>query len=151
MNSQVGPQGRAMIEHFEGCRLTAYRDGGGIWTCGYGTTGPDIHAGLCWTQEQADARFAADLERYAGYVTAMLHGAPTTAAQFGALTSFCYNAGPGSLANSPILVAHRADDYAKAHQQWLSCHIRDHNGNIEPGLVTRRAAEAKFYSTGAWQ
>ncbi len=45
----------------EGCRLKAYRDGGGIWTIGYGHTGPEVHAGLVWTQAWADAQLEADI------------------------------------------------------------------------------------------
>lgn len=151
MNGQVGPEGVALIKHCENCRLVAFRDGGGIWTIGWGTTGPGVVEGLSWTQAQADLRLAVDLRRYAGYVSAMLAGKPTTPAQFGALTSACYNAGPGSLANSPIIIAHRAGDYAGAAAQWPHWHICDRTGTVENGLVDRRALEAKFYSTGAWR
>lgn len=47
----------------EGLRLTAYRDGGGVWTIGYGHTGADVHEGLGWTATQALAALAADIER----------------------------------------------------------------------------------------
>lgn len=155
MNAQVGPNGRAMMEWLETSGrappLVSYCDGGGIWTNGYGSTGPDIVEGLRWTLAQADARFAADLVRFTNYTIPMLEGKPTTPAQFGALVSACYNAGPGSLSNSPILIAHRAGDYAEAAAQWPHWHIRDHAGNIEGGLQKRRAMEAKFYSTGVWQ
>ena len=43
-----------IIKEFEGCELKAYLDGGGVWTIGYGSTGPDIIEGLVWTQEQAE-------------------------------------------------------------------------------------------------
>jgi phosphoglycerate dehydrogenase-like enzyme len=35
---QINAAGLALIEQFEGCELTAYRDAGGIWTIGYGHT-----------------------------------------------------------------------------------------------------------------
>jgi lysozyme len=44
----------------EGCRLTAYRDSGGVWTIGYGHTGPEVHANLTWTQAEAESHLAID-------------------------------------------------------------------------------------------
>ena len=41
----------------EGLRLTAYQDQGGVWTCGYGCTGPLIIEGTVWTQDEADQMF----------------------------------------------------------------------------------------------
>ncbi len=37
----------------EGLRRAAYRDGGGVWTIGYGHTGAEIRAGVVWTLGQA--------------------------------------------------------------------------------------------------
>lgn len=39
----------------EGCKLKAYLDTRGVWTIGYGQTGPDIHQGVVWAQAHADA------------------------------------------------------------------------------------------------
>lgn len=145
---RVGPRALALIESFEGCRLHAYPDTGGVMTCGRGSTGPDIHAGTVWTQTEADTRFAADIQRFAGYVVPLLHDAPTTPAQYGAFVSAAYNAGPGNLAKSPMLAAHRTGDTADAAKAWRDWHIHDHAGNVEPGLIRRRAAEADLYLTG---
>ena len=46
----------------EGCRLAAYQDTLGVWTIGWGHTGPEIVKGLVWTQSQADAQLEADLD-----------------------------------------------------------------------------------------
>lgn len=54
-------EGLALTREFEGCRLEAYQDQGGVWTIGYGHTGPDVHEGLTWTQEQADEAQKKDL------------------------------------------------------------------------------------------
>ena len=141
-----GPRALHLTSHFEGRRLHAYLDTGGVWTCGTGATGPDIGPGTVWTVAQCDARLARDLARFAGYTTALLHGQPTTAAQFGALTDACFNAGPGSLARSPMLVAHVAHNYAAAGSAFASWHVHDHVGNLQPGLVKRRSAEAALYA-----
>ena len=143
-----GPQAIAMLKHFESCRLHAYLDSGHVPTIGWGATGSDVHMGLVWTQEQADARLVLDLHRFAGYTTSQLGGAPTTPAQFGALNDVCYNAGPGNLAKSPMLAAHRAGDTADAAKAWRDWHIHDHAGNVEPGLILRREAEAQLYLAG---
>ena len=143
--ARVGPLGRAMIERFEGRRLSAYLDGCGVWTIGYGSTGPDIIAGTVWTPAQCDARFAAQLEQFADQVTALLDDAATSPAQFDALVSFAYNAGSGNLANSRILSYHKAGQFGQAAFAWLTCHIHDRAGNIEAGLVARRKAESAFY------
>jgi len=45
----------------EGCRLEAYRDTLGVWTIGYGHTGPAIVEGVTWTQQQADDQLAQDV------------------------------------------------------------------------------------------
>ena len=50
----VSPAGREMIEKFEGLRLEAYRDIVGVWTIGYGHTGPDVTPDRVITKEEAD-------------------------------------------------------------------------------------------------
>ncbi len=50
-----------LVKEFEGCKLTAYRDIGGVLTVGYGHVGKDVSEGLVWTQEQADEALAHDL------------------------------------------------------------------------------------------
>jgi GH24 family phage-related lysozyme (muramidase) len=53
--------GVALMKSFEKCRLTAYLDSGKVWTIGWGHTGPEVVAGLVWSQLQADAQFLIDL------------------------------------------------------------------------------------------
>ena len=60
-----GPRALHLTSHFEGRRLHAYLDTGGVWTCGTGATGPDIGPGTVWTVSQCDARLARDLARFA--------------------------------------------------------------------------------------
>ena len=142
----LGPRAMHLVKHFEGCVRHAYLDGGGVISIGFGATGPDIHAGMVWTQAQCDARLATDIQRFVGYTVALLHGQPTTPAQLGALTDACYNAGPGNLAKSPMLAGHLAHDYTAAAAAFVGWHVHDHAGNLEPGLVTRRLAEAALYA-----
>ena len=55
------PNGQTLIKKFEGLRLTAYQDMVGVWTIGYGHTGPDVKPGLTITQQQADQLLINDL------------------------------------------------------------------------------------------
>lgn len=43
------------IKFNEGLKLRAYQDTVGVWTIGYGCTGPAIVEGLIWTKEKAEA------------------------------------------------------------------------------------------------
>lgn len=141
---RVGPRATALIKAFEQCRLRAYLPTpDDVPTIGWGATGPDVQLGMTWTQEQADARFAADLARFAAGVARALNGAPATAFQFGALVSFAYNLGVGALARSTLLRLHRAGDYAAAAAQFARWNKQGRN--VLPGLTRRRAAEAQLY------
>ncbi|PAN93916.1 hypothetical protein CIW64_02895 [Enterobacter cloacae] len=137
-----------LIKHFESCELEAYPDpgsGGEPWTIGWGSTGPDINKGTQWTQAECDARFESDLMNYGSKVAALLGNAPTSGNQFGALTSFAYNAGLHALAESTLLRKHKAGNFEGAAEEfgrWIYG-----SGKLLPGLVRRRTAEAQLYRT----
>jgi lysozyme len=138
------------IKGFEGLRLKAYLPtSADVPTIGYGSTGPDIKLGMTWTQAKADARFAADLARFAGKVAGLLGAAPTTQAQFDALTSFAYNVGygDGGLKTSTLLRMHKEGDYAGAALQFARWNKQ--KGKVLAGLTKRRAAEAAVYRGAA--
>ncbi|CAB5162133.1 COG3772 Phage-related lysozyme (muraminidase) [uncultured Caudovirales phage] len=139
------PLAEGLIRQFEGCKLKAYLCPAGVPTLGWGATGPDIHLGMNWTQDQADARLLADLQCFGDQVAALVKAASTTAHQFAALTSFHYNT--GELGHSTLLRMHLAGDYAGAKaefQKWNKARV---NGELVPlgGLTKRRAAEAALY------
>lgn len=155
----VSPVGVALIKQFEGCarrradgRYEAYPDpgtGDEPWTIGWGATGADgaggrIGRGTVWTGAQCDARLEADLARYAADVARALGQAPTSQAQFDALTSFHYNT--GAIARASLTRKHVAGDHAGAAREfarWVRA-----AGRTLPGLVRRRAAEAALYRSG---
>ena len=147
----VGPDGIALIQRFEGCKLQAYPDpgtGGEPWTVGWGTTryanGQKVQPGDTVTQAEADALLRNDLAGTERQVTRAIGDAPTTQKQFDALVSFHYNT--GSLLSSTLLRKHKARDYAGAAAEFLRwTHA---GGKVLPGLVKRRAAEAALYSQG---
>ena len=54
-------EGLALTKGFEGLRLAAYQDVAGVWTVGYGHTGPDVRAGWTITEAQAETLLLSDL------------------------------------------------------------------------------------------
>ena len=148
----LGPAGRALIMRFESCghplgdgRFAAYPDpgtGAAPWTIGWGSTGPDIHPGLVWSQAQCDERFATQVLRFAADVTRAIGGAPATANQFDAMVAFHYNT--GAIFRAQLTRCHIRGDYAGAKASFLTW-VRA-GGRVLPGLVHRREAEAALYA-----
>ncbi|TDV06075.1 lysozyme [Paraburkholderia caballeronis] len=137
-----------MTEHFEGCRLTAYQDVGGVWTIGYGCTGTGIAAGVTWTAEHAESQLVLRLNETADDVDRLVK-VEINAAQKAALVDFAYNLGVGALGTSTLLRLLNASDFVAAANQFGEWVLAA--GKPQPGLITRRAAEKRLFTTGAWQ
>ncbi|WP_186216302.1 lysozyme [Burkholderia gladioli] len=134
------------------------------WTCGWGSTGPDVREGTVWTQATADARHDANLEAAAAIVdravTVVL--APHEKA---AMVSIVNNVGPGrarsagdpgrdgivvlaSGAPSTLLRMLNAGARPAAADQFLVWNRA--GGVVSDGLKRRRAAERSLFLTGEW-
>ncbi|WP_110915636.1 lysozyme [Enterobacter roggenkampii] len=148
---KVGPEGRALIQSFESCKLVAYPDpgtGGVPWTIGWGHTGPEVKPGLVWTQAQADAAFLSDLAVFERDVNSLVK-VPLTQNQFDALVSFAYNVGSDidaddiaeGLGDSTLLKKLNAGDYASAADEFLKWRKPL---NL-PGILRRRKAERALF------
>jgi lysozyme len=138
--------GLTLTKTFEGLQLTAYADQGGVWTIGYGHTGPGVFAGLTITQQQADVFLQSDVAGSVACVNKLVTGA-IVQCQFDALVDFTFNLGCASLANSTLLRAVNAGDFAGAANEFLRW---DHvGGQVIPGLLRRRQAEAQMFSSAA--
>ena len=137
--------GLALTKRFEGLRLKAYRDGAGVLTIGYGHTGPDVYEGQIVTELEAEQLLARDLASAIACVNAAVKfGVKLTQGQFDALVDFAFNCGRGNLLSSTLLRMVNAGELAAAAAQFgLWIHA---GGAVEPGLVTRRAAEAALFS-----
>jgi len=140
---KTGAAGIALVEEFESCRLTAYRDGNGIWTIGWGHTG-GVNEGDTITQEQADAWLADDLGTAESAVSRLI-AASLNQNQFDALVSFTYNVGSGRLQGSTLRRVLNAEDYEGAAQQFLVWDIVA--GHVSPGLQRRRQKEKTLFET----
>lgn len=140
-----------LIKEFEGWRALAYPDpatGGEPWTIGYGHTSaagdPKVKPGMIISKEEGLIILAHDLEKYEAHVRRMVK-VPTTANQHGALTSLCYNVGPGNLGKSTLLKKLNAGDYAGAADQFRVWNKAA--GKTMAGLTRRRLAETKLFLT----
>ena len=134
--------GIALTKGFEGLRLTAYRDCGGVLTIGYGHTGPDVIEGMTIDEAQAETLLRADVQVAVECVNRAVTAA-ITQNQFDALVDFCFNVGCGALMNSTLLRKVNAADFAGAAAQFaLWVHA---GGEVVAGLVRRRELEAQMF------
>ena len=145
-------EGLSIVKQFEGCKLTAYQDIVGVWTIGYGETRwmvngtrVPVWAGLVITQAQADDDVSVRYNEFQTQVQALVK-VPVTPNQLGALVSFAYNLGIGSLAGSTLLRLLNAGaasaTVAAQFGRWNMA-----GGKVVQGLTNRRAAEAKLFLT----
>jgi lysozyme len=141
---QLSPSGMALLEQFEALRLNAYRDVRGVWTIGYGHTGPEVIPGLTWSEQQATQSLEEDVmwgsKAVHDLVTVILNQN-----QFNALVTFTFNVGANALRTSTLLHLLNSGDYNGAALQfgkWIYA-----GPNISSGLVNRRKAEATLFQT----
>lgn len=139
-----------LIKRNEGCELEAYLDtiaDPPVWTIGYGETGPYVHRGLVWTQEQADAGLRQRLaDEFEPTVNAAISDAPTTQAQFDAMVSLAWNIGAPRFKSSTLVRLHCAGDYAGAaaeFEKWNKA-----GSKVIKALVKRREEERALYLSG---
>jgi lysozyme len=136
--------GIKLTKNFEGFSLSAYADQGGVWTIGYGHTGPGIHAGVLITQAQADIFLHSDIAGSVACVNKLVT-AKIGQPQFDALVDFTFNLGCANLASSTLLRAVNAGDFKTAEGEFLKW---DHlQGRVVQGLLNRRQAEAALFSS----
>lgn len=129
--------GEQLTERFEGCRLQAYSDTGGVWTIGYGHT-QGVMEGMTCTREQALAWLEQDTREAAAAVNRLVT-VQLKQAEFDALVDFVFNLGVGAFARSTLLHDLNAGNLAAAAAQFP---LWDHDaGRVLAGLLHRRLAE----------
>ncbi|EKU59513.1 phage lysozyme [Acinetobacter sp. WC-323] len=141
--SQVGIN---LITSFEDLVLTAYDDGVGVWTIGFGTTvypnGVKVKRGNTCTLNQAKEFFAHDLNRFEAVVNQSVKVA-INQNQFDALVSLTYNIGSGAFKGSTLLKLLNKGEYQGAADQFLVWNKA--GGKVMKGLVRRREAERALF------
>lgn len=147
-NFTYSQNGLNLTEQFEGLRLDAYQDQVGVWTIGYGHTGPDVHPGLTITEDQANSLLAQDTSSAAAAVNRLVTVA-LNQDEFDALVDFVFNLGEGALGGSTLLKLLNAGNFAGAAAEFPKwCHA---GGQVVPGLVRRRQAEQQLFEQGMQQ
>lgn len=132
-----------LVKQSEGCRLQAYQDSVGVWTIGYGHTGPGIGIGLQWTQEQADEQLAKDMQRACEQMQTAVK-VTLTQGQTDALTDFVFNLGIGALESSTLLRKLNNGWYAEIPAEIVRWNHA--GGNVLAGLVVRRQKEVDLWN-----
>ncbi|MGB8690458.1 MAG: glycoside hydrolase family protein [Microcoleus sp.] len=143
-SKHINQEGFKLLTTFEGCELTAYDDGGGVLTIGYGHTGDDVFPGMTISQTQAEELLSGDLEKFESYVEEAVK-VQLNDNQFSALVCFCFNVGPGTggFGGSTLLkLLNNGDDRGAANQFPVWNKV---NGEPWIGLTRRRLAEQALF------
>ena len=140
-------KGIPIIKKYEGLKLQAYICPAGLPTIGYGNTfyenGSKVVLGDKISIERADSLLISTVQQFEISVRKLVKKTLNDN-QIGALTSFAYNVGVGSLKNSTLLkkVNANADDptIRAEFMKWTKA-----GGKVLNGLVKRRQEEADLY------
>lgn len=142
-NMKLSEKGANLIKQYEGLRLNAYQDAGGVWTIGYGHTG-GVQPGDVITREEADAMFWSDVEKFVRGVNRLKQGTRLTQNQFDALVSFSYNCGLGALEHSTLLKKVKRNPNDPTIEDAFKAY-RYVNKVENAGLLARRQKESNLY------
>lgn len=150
------------IKEHEGLRLESYRDTGGVWTIGFGTTkypnGIKVTEGEKITEQEAEEYLHYEVKQKASAIDLLIKDVPLNQNQYDAIVSLAYNIGIGAFAKSTLLKKLKVNPHDKSIYVYAkdengkpvvdSCEFvrwcRD-NGRIIEGLLIRRAHEADLY------
>lgn len=135
----------AGIAGWEGYRRTAYDDGVGVQTVGFGSTrhedGSPVRKGDTVTPQRAVVMLARDADRIAREIAACIGDVPLYPHEWDAYVSWAYNVGSDAACRSTLVkkLKQLPPDYAGACaeiKKWTRA-----GGRELPGLVKRREAE----------
>jgi len=154
----IARAGLELIKNFEGY-LTRLPDGGcrayldtlvrpqlrskgygGLWTIGWGSTGPHVTEGTTWSRKQAEEDLLRLIRSHEESVKSKVK-VELTQNQFDAITSLSYNMGLGK-ANGLLSKLNRGD-YEGAADAFLM--YNQAGGVVRRGLVRRREAERALF------
>ena len=93
----ISKEGLALIKHFEGCELKAYRCPANVLTIGYGHT-KNVTEDMEITQQEANDMLDEELIEYCEYIDKMVK-VSLNQNQFDALVAWIYNLGPTNFRN----------------------------------------------------
>jgi lysozyme len=138
------------VQTWEGCKLKAYLCPAGVWTVGFGHTGPEVkQESELKSIAEAEALLLKDLEFFETGVLALCGERLPTQGQFDGLVSFAFNVGLQRLSKSTLLKKYRAGDTKGAAEEFLVWNKARNpkTKKLEPlkGLTKRREAERKLF------
>lgn len=139
---KTSTQGLDLLTQREGKRNDAYLDSVGVATIGVGHTGPEVHLGLHWTDQQVEAALAKDIHKFEDAVNFSVN-VPIPQCSFDALVSFSFNVGDQALKTSTLVKKINAGDMEEAAHQFDRWHI-------PPEITPRRNAEREQFKGDAF-
>jgi lysozyme len=125
----------------EGFRDTAYDDGVGVQTIGFGTT-EGVKPGDRITVERALVRLGADVGKFEAQMRECIGPVPMHQYEWDSVISWSYNVGTGAACSSTLVRKLQAGDYTGACNEltrWTRA-----GGKVLRGLVKRREAERRL-------
>ena len=142
----------AIAQHFEGLKLTAYQDSGGVWTIGRGHT-LGVKEGDTCTVEQAEQYFFNDMQSNVKQANFYLtkFNIQLNQNQFDSFVDLVYNRGIGNATKYNIFALMKMNPNNDALRTvWIQEGVHDHTsdgslGELLPGLVLRRTMERDLY------
>lgn len=137
----ISEPGLKIIKDFEGLKLQAYLDTGGVPTIGYGHI-KGVKMGDTCTLAQAETWLREETAGAVAAVNAALK-VPVSQNQFDAMVSLTYNIGNQAFRDSTLLRMLNAGDVAGATGQFKRWN-KD-NGQAVKGLTNRRLAEELLF------
>jgi len=143
---RTSENGIELIKTYEGLELTAYQDIAGIWTIGYGHTGPDVRPGMMISERDAEDLLRQDLVAREDTVENAV-AVPMNQNEFDALVSFEFNTG-GLRTSTALKRLNRGDraGAADALTWWNKATVAGVLREVL-GLTRRRAAERALFLT----
>lgn len=142
----LSTKGAAFIAQWEGLKLRAYKDSGGIWTIGIGTiiypNGSKVREGDTCTEAQAYEWFKAYIVGVEDLIAKSIK-VPLTQNQFDALVSLIYNIGATQFIGGSVDDKINSGDIKAAIATWKQYRLV--KGKAVQGLINRRNAETALF------
>jgi len=142
-----------MKKEFEGFRIKAYKDSGGVWTIGFGSTynhdkNRKVQESDVITKETAINWMKVDANEVVRqlniYVKIKLKDTQTTA-----ICDYIYNRGIGNFLRTQLdELINSNSEIDKICREIEGTGLKDRLGNILNGLIRRRKSESYLYRNG---
>jgi len=132
-----------IVRKYEGLSLTPYLCPAGVWTIGYGHTGPEVHAKTpAITEEEAEALLQKDCREFVLWAIKLSPILVFYPERLCAIADFCYNLGQNAYKVSTLkrmVDEENWDESIEQIKRWVFA-----AGKRLPGLVKRRNMEAEL-------